>query len=188
MFGLPIFVTFSPDESHNLLMIRFARLRQNENAAPKAARSLKEGLERFRAQWGETLVVVVSDHDHEAVNPGAIDLAGEVEARGLDLKVDHEGTAALVLGEIAEAQLLELPGVADSLVLAPEIRLVWGAPGQQFGTDWGLAAQHGSPRTTKQLAVVGGGHPAAQEIARQISSASPQATEWAGRARSFLGL
>ena len=30
MFGLPMFVTFSPDESHNLLMIRFARIRQND--------------------------------------------------------------------------------------------------------------------------------------------------------------
>jgi hypothetical protein len=150
--------------------------------------ALGEILARFRNRWGETLVIVVSDHDHEAVNPGAIDLASEVEARGLDLKVDHEGTSALVVGEIAEAQLLDLPGVAESLALSPGVRLVWGGPGQQFGIDWGLAAQHGSPRTMKQLAVVGGGHPAAESLAKQICTASPRATDWAERARTFLAL
>ena len=29
-YGLPIFVTFSPDEAHNLLMIRFSRTRIND--------------------------------------------------------------------------------------------------------------------------------------------------------------
>jgi hypothetical protein len=150
--------------------------------------ALGEILSRFRSRWAETLVIVVSDHDHEVVNPGAVDLAAEVEARGLDLKVDHEGTAALVVGEIAEEQLLEWPGVADSSVLSPGVRLVWGAPGQQFGTDWGLAAHHGSPRTMKQLAVVGGGHPAAGQLAKEIEASSPRATLWGERARTFLAL
>jgi len=150
--------------------------------------ALGEILARFRGSWRETLVIVVSDHDHEAVNPGAVDLAREVAARGLDLEVDHEGTSALVVGEVAEAQLLELPGVEESLALSPGVRLVWGGPGQQFGTDWGLAAQHGSPRTMKQLAVVGGGHPAAEPLAKQICAASPRATDWADRARTFLAL
>ena len=30
LFGVPVFVTFSPDESHSLLMIRFARVREND--------------------------------------------------------------------------------------------------------------------------------------------------------------
>ena len=29
-YGVPIFVTFTPDESHNLLMLRFSRVRQND--------------------------------------------------------------------------------------------------------------------------------------------------------------
>ena len=29
-YGVPIFVTFSPDEAHNLLMIRFSRTRRND--------------------------------------------------------------------------------------------------------------------------------------------------------------
>ena len=31
LFGVPVFVTFSPDESHNLLMIRLARIRENDS-------------------------------------------------------------------------------------------------------------------------------------------------------------
>ena len=31
LFGVPVFVTFSPDESHNLRMIRLARVRENDS-------------------------------------------------------------------------------------------------------------------------------------------------------------
>ena len=150
--------------------------------------ALGEILERFRHRWNDTLVIVVSDHDQEAVEPGAVDLAAEVSARGLEVQIDHEGTAALVVGEIADAQLLELPGVEGSALLAPGYKLVWGPPGQQFGVDWGLAAQHGSPRTLNQLAVVGGGHPAVREIAAQIEGTRPSAISWADRVRKLLAL
>ncbi len=150
--------------------------------------ALGEILERFRSRWADTVVMVVSDHDHEAVDPGAVDLEAEVAARGLDIKVDHEGTAALLVGEIGREQLLDLPGVTDSSVLAPGFNLVWGNPGQQFGTDWGLAAQHGSPRTRRQLAVIGGGHPQAASIAREIEKSRPGAASWATRVRDLLAL
>jgi hypothetical protein len=150
--------------------------------------ALGQILERFRSRWESTVVMVVSDHDHEAVNRGAVDLAAEVAARGLNVQVDHEGTAALLVGEIDKGQLLALPGVEEALLLAPGFHLVWGRPGQQFGVDWGLAAQHGSPRTMKQLAVVGGLHPAATKIGREINGLQPAATSWANRVRSLLGL
>jgi len=150
--------------------------------------ALGDILERFRDRWKNTLVVVVSDHDQEAVNPGAVDLSAEVSARGLNVQVDHEGTSALVVGELAEAQLLDLPGVEGTSSLASGFHLVWGSPGQQFGVDWGLAAQHGSPRTRNQLAVVGGGHPVARKIARQIEASRPSALGWADRVRSVLSL
>ena len=150
--------------------------------------ALGEILERFRSQWDDTLVIVVSDHDHEAVEAGAVDLAAEAAARGLDVEIDHEGTAALVVGEVGDSELLELPGVEGTALLAPGFKLVWGPPGQQFGIDWGLAAQHGSPRTLKQLAVVGGGHPGARTLATEIEASPPSALSWAHRVRHWLAL
>ena len=168
--------------------IEFATVPVVEQPMAASVPALGEILARFRAQWKNCVAVVVSDHDHEAVDAGAVDLKAEVEARGLDLKVDHEGTAALLVGEVAESEILDLPGVSQSLLLAPGFTLAWGPPGQQFGTDWGLASQHGSPRTRRQLAVVGGGHPAAAGIAREIRAIPPQAVSWAGRVRELLAL
>ena len=150
--------------------------------------ALGEVLERFRSRWERTLLIVVSDHDHEAVDRGAVDLAAEVRAKGLNLRVDHEGTAALVAGETSRSELLALTGVEDAALLAPGFHLVWGPRGQQYGFDWGLAAQHGSPRTMSQLAVAAGGHPVAAKIAREIGAAPPHATSWANRVRAFLDL
>jgi hypothetical protein len=138
-----------------------------------------EILERLRPHWEETIVIAVSDHEHEAVSPGAIDLAAETRARGLDLHVDHDGTAALVVGEVAQSVLRDLPGVSETATVGPDRTLVWGEPGHQFGIDWGLAAQHGSPRTAAQLAVVGGGHAGARSLAARIEAAPPPATAWA---------
>ncbi len=149
---------------------------------------LGEILECLRPEWSRTVVIVVSDHDQESVRGGAVDLAAEAAHRGLGVQVDHAGTAALVLGEIEKSTLLSLPGVTDCLELAPAHTLVWGDPGQQFGIDWGLAAQHGSPRTSRQLAIVGGGHPAAGKLARRIVDTRPPARIWAGWVGELLGL
>ncbi|MCH2171483.1 alkaline phosphatase family protein [Myxococcota bacterium] len=150
--------------------------------------ALGEVMERLRAHWSDTVVMVVSDHDNEAVSKGAVDLAAEASERGLDVLVDHDGTAALVVGDVARGDLLALPGVADAAALAPEHWLVWGEVGQQFGADWGLKGQHGSPRTAEQLAVVGGGHPEVAGLARRIAATPPPARAWAGFACELLGL
>ena len=146
-----------------------------------------QALERLRPRWRDTIVIAVSDHDHEAVREGAIDLAKEAAARGLDVLVDHDGTSAVVHGSVEHSVLLELPGVSDARTLAPDCTLVWGEPGQAFGIDWGLKAQHGSPRTTTQMAIVGGGHPAVRELGERIAATAPPATLWAGLVRELLG-
>lgn len=147
-----------------------------------------ELLTRLEARWPEIVVIALSDHDHEAVASGAIDLAAETRARGLEVLVDHDGTAALVAGRVEERVLLELPGVVQAARLGDERTLVWGEPGQQFGIDWGLKGQHGSPRTARQLVVVGGGHPSAAVLARQLEALAPAAAGWAGRIRDLMGL
>ena len=148
---------------------------------------LAQALERYRSRWDRTVVIVLSDHDHESVKPGAIDLAQATRSLGLDIQVDHDGTAALLIGDIDPACLSELPGVEDAAPLGDACTLVWGPPGQQFGIDWGLKGHHGSPRTATQLAVVAGGHPAVSGLAERISGQSPSAESWAGVIAGLLG-
>ncbi len=145
-------------------------------------------LERFRARWEETVVIAVSDHDHEAVEPGAIDLAAEARERGLDVHVEHDGTACVVVGATTRDELLDLPGVEGVAALAAEHWVVWGEPGRQYGIDFGLKGHHGSPRTQRQLAAVGGGHPETKRLARWLESATPLATDWAPIVRGLLGI
>ena len=147
-----------------------------------------EVLERLRPRWDDTVVIALSDHDHEAVKEGAIDLAAEVAQRGLDLAVDCEGTAALIVGDVAEEKLLELPGVTHSTIVGERRTLVWGDLGQQFGIDWGLKGHHGSPRTATQLVIVGGGHPAVAGLARTVAATTPAASSWSGAVCDLLEL
>jgi hypothetical protein len=145
-------------------------------------------LERLRGRWHETIVIAVSDHDTEPVRRGAVDLHAEARARGLDVHVEHDGTACLVLGETTRDALLGLPTVTGAERLAADRWVVWGDAGQQYGIDWGLAGQHGSPRTGRQLAVVGGGHAEVARLAGWLEGASPLATEWAAVVRGLLGI
>jgi len=147
-----------------------------------------ELLERLRPGWDETVVIAVSDHDNEAVEPGAVDLHAEARARGLDVHIEHDGTACLVFGRATREALLALPTVIGAVPLAQDRFVVWGPPGQQYGIDWGLRGQHGSPRTLTQLAIVGGGHPEVARVARWLDGATPAATEWAPWIRELLGI
>lgn len=145
-------------------------------------------LERLRARWEETVVIAVSDHDTEPVMRGAVDLHAEATARGLDVHVEHDGTACLVLGSTTREALLGLPTVEGAERVAGDRFVVWGAAGQQYGIDWGLAGQHGSPRTLTQLAVVGGGHAEVARLGAWLEGATPRATDWAGVLRALLGV
>ena len=147
-----------------------------------------EILERLRGVWAETVVIAVSDHDNEAVSPGAVDLHAEARSRGLDVHVEHDGTACLVLGEVSNQELLALPTVIGAEAVAPDRHVVWGEPGQQYGIDWGLAGQHGSPRTRTQLAVVGGGHPVVERLAKDLSRGRPGSADWAPLILGLMGI
>ena len=96
---------------------------------------------------------------NEPVEPGAIDLAARAAEAGLDVRIHHDGTAALAVGAVGPERLLSLPDVAGCQPLGRDHTLLWGAPGVQFGIDFGLRGHHGSPRTQSQMAIVGGGHP-----------------------------
>lgn len=145
-------------------------------------------LERLARRWDETVVLVLSDHDQEPVERGAVDLDAALRERGVPATVVHEGTAALVVGDVDDAVLGAVPGLEGWARIAPRHLVAWTPPGGQFAPDYGLAAQHGSPRTRTQVAVVGGGHPAVSGLARSIRDRRPHATEWAGIAAGLLGL
>lgn len=147
-----------------------------------------EVLERLRPRWDEVVVIAVSDHDNEPVEPGAVDLHGEAEARGMNVHVEHDGTACIVVGATTREALLDLPTVVGVESLAADRFVVWGEPGQQYGIDFGLKGHHGSPRTMTQLAVIGGGHVEVARLAAWIEGASPRATEWAPIVRDLLGI
>ena len=150
--------------------------------------ALGETLERVKPFWSDTVVIAVSDHDHESVDAGAVDLAACAQEQGLDVQVDHDGTSALVVGSVESSRLLALPAVEGVQALGGDKTLVWGEPGVQFGYDWNLAAQHGSPRTASQLVVVGGGHPSLSALTVALQNSRPRCTDWAGWIREILAL
>ena len=182
------FVFLQLDEVDTERHLRGADLAAVADMCRATDAALGEILEPLRTRWSDVVVIAVSDHDHESIARGAVDLAAATRERGLDVVVEHDGTAAVVVGEVDRATLASLPGVADSATLGADVHLVWGEAGTQFGIDWGLAAHHGSPRTRRQLAVVGGGHAAAKALADRIRRRAPTSTDWAAWIAESLGL
>ncbi|MDY7104835.1 MAG: alkaline phosphatase family protein [Actinomycetota bacterium] len=163
--------------------------------------ALGDLVELLAPRWDETVLLVVSDHDQEDLTDTApIDLRVGLAAAGHDvgagagtLAVASQGTAAVVIGDVVDAVvddvLLGIEGVAGVATLAPDVRVVWGPPGQRFGRHAGpLASEHGSPRTATQLAVVAGGHPAVRGLTRQLERRRPPATVWAAWVAELLDL
>lgn len=158
-------------------------------------------------RWNETVLIVVSDHDQEEVDPhDAIDLAAAIADSGRtrsDLHIEYEGTAAL-LGTPGQPQLdgltthLQQLGAIDGASLLDDGRaLVWTPPGLIFSpnTGHGLRGAHGSPRTAAQVAVVSGGHRSAARLADRLRrfAASPTSTsirgaDWARTIASLRGV
>ena len=90
---------------------------------------------------------------------------------------------------VFEGELTDISIYNKAFILDEHNNLVWGKRGHVFG-PWldGLYGSHGSPRCSTQVAIVGGGHPEARELAKQISKKRPMAWEWARRINDLLGL
>jgi hypothetical protein len=146
-------------------------------------------LDRLGPHWDDTAVIVVSDHDQEEVTGYDIDLVAELAGAGLPGVVETEGTAALVRDGPGPDRLTTLPSVDGAIPLDEHHTLVWGEPGRVFG-PWlaELHGSHGSPRCDRQVAAVGGGHPAVAALADRILRARPRATEWAGHIAHLLDM
>jgi alkaline phosphatase D len=151
-------------------------------------RALGQLVARLQPGWDDTVMVVVSDHDQEAVVAHGFDLAAELDLRGMPGRVEPEGTAALVVDGPSEVELCAIDGVDGAEVIDSHNTLVWGPPGHVFGL-WldELGGAHGSPRCATQVAVVGGGHPASAELGGAVATSRPAATTWAPTIADLLG-
>ena len=84
-YGVPIFVTFTPDEAHNCLMLRLSRCRQNEPV-------FADGRDpELRTDVGR---VVRPEADFEQVGvvaaaPDQVRVVRDLVAVSLDLKINH---------------------------------------------------------------------------------------------------
>jgi hypothetical protein len=178
-------------------------LNEPDTAAHRFGPDSAEALERYRAtdaaygqlldvladRWHETVCVTVSDHDQEAVAEGErVDLAGAL-AGAEGVTVVHEGTAALLHGPVEAEAVRAVNGVEAVVPLSSEIWSAWTEPGRVFGRGPIRAhGQHGSPRCRAQVAVISGGHPAVDRLARGLERDRPTVFGWAPLAADLLGL
>jgi hypothetical protein len=139
--------------------------------------------EALSARWHDWVVMVVSDHSQEESGEEFVDLDSALSDHQVAGRVILDGSAALVVGEAARRPgwLRAVDGVAGYEELADGAVVAWGGPGSSFGhRPWGVPGIHGSPRTRPQVAVVSGGHPEVEALARALLRHRPAATEWAG--------
>tara|TARA_B100000953_G_C17964772_1_gene404202 strand:+ start:46 stop:1077 length:1032 start_codon:yes stop_codon:yes gene_type:complete len=146
-------------------------------------------VERCKSRWDETIMIVVSDHDQEQVVDYGFDLADVFSQKGLPGVVENEGTCAVVLDGPDITTLKSIDHIEGASILDDRHSLVWGKPGHIFG-PWleDLHGSHGSPRTSTQVAVVGGGHPKVKQLASLISKERPVAVDWAHHINGLLDL
>ena len=108
-----------------------------------------------------------------------------------------EGSASLVCGEganAARAWLDEIDGVGGTAGFARSrptgSSAAWsgaspGAPSDSPATETRLGT-HGGPRTRAQVAVVAGGHPAVEPLARALRDTPIAAADWAPTIAALL--
>lgn len=158
---------------------------------------LGELLDSYRHCWDDTVVVVLSDHCQEDVRPGSAvpvdELLASSELPGLDgdaeLRWRGDGTCVLLApsGISGAVEALErLEAIEAAREMADGTVVAWGSEGVVLGLDWGQRGDHGSERCRPQVAVVGGGHPAAAGLAEAVSTGPNPGSAWFSRTIDLL--
>ncbi len=155
----------------------------------KTDASLGTLVERCKPEWDDTVMIVVSDHDQERVVDYGFDLADVLSQKGLPGVVENEGTCAVVVDGPDTTTLTDIDEIEGASILDDRHTLVWGKSGHIFG-PWleDLHGSHGSPRTSTQVAAVGGGHSKVNELASLIAKERPSAVDWAKHINGLLEL
>ncbi len=146
----------------------------------KTDESFRQLFDRLRPRWNDTVVCVVSDHEHELVVDGnEVDLKAELAARGLPGKVRYEHTAAAIVDGPAVADLLAIDNIEGAVQVDDHLVLAWPVPTYTIGPSMGMKGVHGGPRTRTQVAAVVGGHPDVHRVARALADRQPTGADWA---------
>ena len=157
-------------------------------------RLVGEVLDALEPSWGETVVIIVSDHDMQArTDTAPIDLMGD-QARALWDAVIPDGGAALVhlrdgvdRAQAARA-LMAVDGIETWLAADHAVLIAGARPGRIFASPVLPAGGfHGAPATARTVALVGGGHSAAQRIATTLERRRPHLADWAPTIGAVLG-
>ncbi len=164
---------------------------ETRDAARVADAAVGEMRAELGSAWRDTVLVVVSDHAMEPVtNPDPIELHRHAPD---GLVCIPGGSAAVVHGRDPEAGawIGAVPGVDGHQPLTDTARIVNASPGRYFGFADLVPFEpgtHGGPRTLDQVAVVGGGHPAARALAADVARGDWHATHWAPALAELIGV
>jgi arylsulfatase A-like enzyme len=155
-------------------------------------------VEALRPRWDDTVLIVVSDHDQEAVTVDEpIDLHAAAADAGVPCYVLPELSGAVVWGddELGGRWLDHIDGVAGHEQAWPGARVVWAEPGHWFAMPPEIRehvttekGQHGGSTTRSQVGIVAGGHPAVAGIAATLATRQLEAADWAPTIATLLDL
>lgn len=148
-------------------------------------------VERLQPYWHDTILLVVSDHEQEPVDPAQPGLYSQrmLQTAGLSGHCHDEGAVALVVNGATASQVCELPDIEGAADLEEGVTLMWSSAGRVFGQGRkNRLGQHGSPRTTTQVATVAGGHPLVAGIASSLNSQPVTGMQWAPTIARCFGL
>lgn len=156
---------------------------------------LGDAFELLRPEWDRTIVIVVSDHGMDRRIPGAsIDIA-RTEGAGvwLDGWIGDGGAAWIRVRDGNDRDTVGDAIAALDGVIAVEARgtrklLALAGPGRAFLGSRHSGGVHGSISTSRTLAVVGGGHEAADLMGLVITHRPPHLADWAPAIAAVLGI
>ncbi|TMC25626.1 MAG: hypothetical protein E6J32_13300 [Chloroflexi bacterium] len=157
-----------------------------------------EILDAAADRWPDTVVVIVSDHDMQPRDASPpIDLMGGADHAPWDLVIPDGGAALVHLlphtdPQAAGKRLEAIDGIESwsSAHQGPsEVAIVGAKPGRIFAAPgYPVGGFHGAPATARTLAIVGGGHPAVERIARSLARRRPHLADWAPTLAPLLGI
>ncbi len=146
-------------------------------------------VEFLKPDWDNTILITVSDHQQEQItHPESVNLRAACDEQGWNANVVHDGTAAVLVGELQPDVVRAVDGVEAVWRADEQTLIAWTEPGRMFSIrEPRIKGNHGSPRCRPQVAIISGGHELVPALARQIETRRPTTLTWAPLIQSLLG-
>ena len=147
-------------------------------------------IDLLRPRWDDTVLITVSDHQQEQItHPESVNLRAACDQQGWDAKVVHDGTGALIVGDVRPEVVRAVGGVEGVAVADEQTLIAWTEPGRMFSIrEPRIKGNHGSPRCRPQVAIISGGHKLVPALARKIEVEQPTTLTWAPLIQDLLGI